>query len=280
MIADLDETLRQLLIAELPIKNSDIDVKFEQPRREWSARLTRPTINFYLYDVRENQTLRQHQWQRMDNGNGRLAQLKRTPLRVDCHYMITVWAAQPEDEHRLLTRTLLALFRFPELPPHRFVGQMVGQPFEVQTQLARTDRLTNPSEIWSAMDNEIRPTTPYVVTLALDPWTEVTGPIVRTPIFHVGRAENQLPIHTQLEAEMGISSTAFIGGVVRDGETPQAGIEVAVKGTGFMATTDEHGRFTLGTLPLGHYTLIAWPPKGKPKQQEITIPQETYDIEL
>ena len=279
MIADLDETLRQLLIAELPIKNGDIDVKFEQPRREWSARLTRPTINFYLYDVRENQTLRQHQWQRMDNGNGRHAHLKRTPLRVDCHYMVTVWAAEPEDEHRLLTRTLLTLFRFPELPPHRFVGQMVGQPFEVQTQLARSDRLANPSEVWSAMDNEIRPTTPYVVTLALDPWSEVTGPIVRTPIFNVGRAEH-LPIHTHLDPTLGISRTAFIGGVVREDDTPQPGIEVAVKGTGFMTTTDELGHFTLGTLPLGPYTLIAWPSKGKPKQQEITIPQDNYDIEL
>jgi hypothetical protein len=47
-----------------------------------------------------------------------------------------------------------------------------------------------------------------------------------------------------------------------------------------MATTDEYGRFTLGTLPLGQHTLIVWPPKGKPKQQEIIIPQESYDIEL
>jgi hypothetical protein len=65
MIADLDETIRQLLIAELPIKNGEIDVSFDQPKREWSARLSKPAVNFFLYDMRENATLRQHQWERM-----------------------------------------------------------------------------------------------------------------------------------------------------------------------------------------------------------------------
>ena len=71
MIADLDETIRQLLIAEIPIRNGEIDIKFDQPKREWSARLTRPTINFFLYDVRENVILRRHQWEKIGaDGNG------------------------------------------------------------------------------------------------------------------------------------------------------------------------------------------------------------------
>ena len=47
MLADLDESIRKLLIEELPIKNGEIDVKFEQPKREWSAKLTKPTVNFF-----------------------------------------------------------------------------------------------------------------------------------------------------------------------------------------------------------------------------------------
>lgn len=88
MIADLDRTIEQLLTAELPIKNGEIDVKFDQPKREWSARLSRPTVNFFLYDVRENNILRQHQWEKVVvDKNGRLqngaVQRKRTPFRVD-----------------------------------------------------------------------------------------------------------------------------------------------------------------------------------------------------
>ena len=61
MIADLDETIKQIVVKEIPIKNGEIDVKFDQPTREWSAKLAKPTINFFLYDVRENNVLRTHQ---------------------------------------------------------------------------------------------------------------------------------------------------------------------------------------------------------------------------
>ena len=106
MIADLDKTLEQLLIAELPAPNGEIDIKFELPNREWAAKLSRPTINFFLYDVRENANLRLHQWERL-NGNGRpqkSSDQKRSPFRLDCHYMLTAWATDALDEHRLLTR--------------------------------------------------------------------------------------------------------------------------------------------------------------------------------
>ena len=59
MIDDLDQVLRQLLIRELPIKNREVDVDFDQPTREWSGRLSRPTLNLFLYDLRENNKLRQ-----------------------------------------------------------------------------------------------------------------------------------------------------------------------------------------------------------------------------
>ena len=277
MIADLDRTIRNLLINEMPISDGEIDIKFDQPTRDWSARLTRPTLNFYLYDVRENNTLRQQQWQRA-NGNGRdhLAWQKRMPYRVDCHYMMTVWAAEAEDEHRLLTRAMLALFRFPILPPEQMLGEMQGQPFEVPAALARHDRLTNPAEVWSAIDNDMRPAISYMVTLALDPWTEVSGPIVRTPILRTGQAHT-LPHLPQM---VQISERAFIGGVVRQDAQPQVGIEVAIKGTGYLTMTDANGRFRLGALPTGSYTLIAWPPHGKPKQTDIAIPQPSYDIDL
>jgi hypothetical protein len=191
MIADLDETIRKLLQAELPIKNGEVEVSFDQPKREWSARLSRPTINFFLYDLRENPVLRQHQWEQALNGNGDKDQfhLKRSPFRIDCFYMLTVWAHDAEDEHRLLSRCLLALFRFPLLPGEHLVGSLHNQPFEIPAQLASHDRLTNPAEVWNALDNEIRPSISYIVTLALDPWAEVSGPLVHTLSLRSGIAQ-------------------------------------------------------------------------------------------
>src|SRR5262245_3184174 len=117
MIDDLDEALRQLLIRELPVKNGEIDITFDQPKREWSARLSRPTLNLFLYDLAENKKLRQTQplWDIEHDNNG-VARQRRKPVRMDLRYMITTWAAEPEDEHRLLTRILMALFRHPHLP--------------------------------------------------------------------------------------------------------------------------------------------------------------------
>lgn len=289
MIADLDETIRQLMLSELPVKNGEIDISFDQPKREWSARLSRPTINFFLYDVRENVTLRQHQWERLPNGNGGgIARLKRTPFRVDCTYMLTTWASEADDEHRLLSRSLMTLFRFPVIPDERLIGTLRNPPFEIQARLAAHDRLTNPAEIWSSLDNEVRPSISYIITLALDPWKEISGPIVRSLTLRTGQAAS-LPRHWELLPDSQPQERVFIAGAVRkkaDNHPPVPGIQVAVKGTGLFDTTDEAGHYTLGSLPPGKYTLVAWPPEGKPIEKTVSIPftggdaKDGYDFEI
>lgn len=293
MIADLDETLRQLLMEELPIKNGEIEVSFDQPRRDNTAKWQKPTVNLFLYDLRENPALRAHQWEHLPShnqvppGNGRQVSQKRTPFRVDCLYMLTTWASDTQDEHRLLTRCLMAFFRFPILPEERLIGTLRNPPFDIQARLASHDKLTNPAEVWSALDNEVRPSISYIVTLALDPWTEVSGPAVRTLRLHSGQA-NALPRYQRL-VEGTRSEMIDIGGTVRDlaqEGAPLAGIEVAVKGTGLFTSSDEQGRFVLGSLPPGEYTLVAWPSGEKsgkkPAEKKVTVPASKgdYDIEV
>jgi hypothetical protein len=281
MLEDLDETLRLLLIAEMPVKNGEVEISFDQPKREWSARLSRPTLNLFLYDVRENNVLRQHQWEQLPgNGTDQRAHLKRLPFRVDCTYMLTTWATVPEDEHRLLTRSLLALFRFPILPEDRLVGSLRNPPFDVQARLASHDKLTNPAEVWSSLDNEIRPTVSYMVTLALDPWKELSTPLVLTRTLRTGQSARPRAEHLDpgTSSELGV-----VGGrVTQTGGAPLAGISIAIKGTGLFTETDLQGRFVLGSLPPGSYTLVAWPPKGKPKEKRISIPEKegNYDMAI
>ena len=62
MIDELDEYLKKFLTRELATLGYDpgkVDIVFDQPKREWSARVSRPTLNLFLYDIRENQKLRQ-----------------------------------------------------------------------------------------------------------------------------------------------------------------------------------------------------------------------------
>ncbi len=283
MINDLDETLRQLLIKELPVKNGEIDIKFDQPKREWSARISKPTVNLFLYDVRENNVLRQHQWEQLHEENGKVTR-KRSPMRLDCFYMLTTWAADPDDEHLLLSRCLLALFRYPILPEERLVGAMRSQPFEVQARLAAHDRLTNPAEIWSSLDNEMRPSVSYIVSLAMDPWQEMIEPAVRTFTFNVGQSYTPQQEQSLQEGGEG-EGLIYFGGSIREkgnSQKPLAGIQVAVKGTGFFTTSDAKGHYRLGGLPPGSYTLVVWPPEGKPIEQLVTLPagESDYDVRI
>jgi hypothetical protein len=284
MIEDLDETIRQLLVAEMPITNGDIDIKFHQPKREWSSRLTKPTINFFLYDLRENVVLRRHQWETMSNGapgaSKQIARMKRTPFRLDCHYMMTFWATEPEDEHQLLSSAMLALFRFPVIPKERLMGVLSDQAFDVKAQLASHDKLTNPAEVWGALDNEIRPSISYMITLAFDPWSVEEAPMTTTFTLRTGQSSR--PEAGQLN-EDGISSikNSFGGHVLKDDE-PQDHVRVTIKGMSFGTVTDENGRFIFGSLPSGDYTLIAWPEEHNPVEKNITVPAPdgNYDISI
>jgi hypothetical protein len=288
MIEDLDETIRQLVSSEMPIKNGEIEVSFDQPKREWSSRLSKPTVNFFLYDLRENPVLRQHQWEDVPTkkpGDNQ-AHRKRSPFRIDCFYMLTTWANEPDDEHRLLSRCLSVLFRHPVLPEDRLIGLLKNQPYEIQARLASHDRLTNPAELWSAMDNEMRPSISYIVTLALDPWTEVTGPVVHSLTLRTGISRT-IPLRQVLDQESLGNDMIFIGGsILKKGEngsaasTPLADIQVAIKGTGLFTTSNAQGQYALGSLVPGEYTLVGWLPDGKLIEKEITVPAtgDNYDL--
>jgi hypothetical protein len=179
VFADLDSTIRELLIRHVPLSTSEIDVSFDAPDREWSGRLSRPAVNCFLYDIRENLHLRETSWD-VERTNGNFTK-KKVPLRFDVTYQVTVWARAAEDEHRLLWRVLGALARNPQLPDDVLQGGLKEQPFPITAKAAQPEQTPrNMSEIWQAIDNRIRPSITYVLTLALDPNLVETVPPVLT----------------------------------------------------------------------------------------------------
>lgn len=285
MIDDLDETIRQLLIDEMAIAAGEIDIAFDQPRREWSARLSRPTINLFLYDIRENVQLRKFGWEETENQpSDDVVTRKLTPLRIDCHYMLTTWATEPEDEHRLLTRAMLALFRYPQIPAQRLVGRLQEQTFDIRTQLAAHDKLTNPAEIWSAMDNELRPTVSYLVTLTMDPWTDVTDPVVRTFHFGLGPMATAEGDSSSPKLSAPVDTRVTIAGVIRrrGDQAPVARARVTIKELGAYALTRGNGRYQIKAVPPGQYTLETRLLSGEISQKRITVPATdgNYNMEV
>src|SRR3954462_10423041 len=108
MLADLDETLRGLLRTELERHGFEgVDIAFDAPSREWSGQLSKPTVNVFLYDLRETESLRTSEWSRMsrDGRAGAGAARGRAPRRWS-------WSAPtPSPPGRRRSRTSTACSR-------------------------------------------------------------------------------------------------------------------------------------------------------------------------
>src|SRR5579885_1615578 len=140
--------MRQMLIRYVPLDPNDVDVSFAAPDREWSGRLTRPAVNCFLYDVRENVKLRMGTWDVRRDGNN-LATRQRGPVRIDVSYQITAWARAPEDEHQLLWRVLAALARHSVLPADQLHGELRQQPLPIPAAIAQPDQMpSNFADLW------------------------------------------------------------------------------------------------------------------------------------
>jgi hypothetical protein len=271
MISELDETIKQLLIKEGKVDPATVDIDFQTPDREWSASVSKPTINVYLYDIRENHQLRGTEFAitRDDNGN---ATRKKNPSRIDLSYLITVWTSDIVDEHHLLWHVLVTLFRYPELPEEVLSEQILLQGYPIKTLTAQPNGLfNNPADFWSALDNEIKPAINYVVTVPLDVAVEFTAPMVREKILGFKPPD--------ADAERLVQIT----GIVHRAGQPTQGIpeaKVVAKEAGMTAVTDEQGRYYLSKLSAGKHTLEVLITGKKVRETSVSIPGASYDIEV
>jgi hypothetical protein len=273
MFADLDETIRQLLIRDVPLDLSEVDVSFETPDRDWSGRLSRPTINCFLYDVRENLDLRTTDFEHMRNNTNGTSTSRRLPARVDATYQITIWARAPEDEHHLLWRVLAVLFRTQVLPEDILIGGLKDQPYVTHAKVIQPNQArANPAELWQSIDNRIRPALTYTVTVALDPEIEFTSPMVFTRRMRVFKEGDDVPVAEAIQ----------IRGRVHDKKDAEKAISnaiVTLKETGATSTTDAQGRFTF-RIREGSFNLSVVAP-GKPEvSRKIEVPSPEYDLKI
>jgi len=280
MIDDLDEALRQLLIRELPVKNGEVDITFDQPKREWSARLSRPTLNLFLYNLHENNKLRQPspQWEVIERKKDGSAVQRRKPIRMDLYYMITAWAADPGDEHRLMARSLMALYRYPYLPEDLLPESLQNQPSPISMMVAQPGGLQNSADVWNALDNEIRPSIACLVTLALDPYRPLVGPLVRTRELRFGHVAAPL-LKERLEEQAGQDRFWMVGGTVHSA-APLENLRLTLVERGQEGTVQPGGRFIVGNLRAGEYTLKVSAEGRKPSVHRIVVPSESYDLEV
>ena len=269
MIDELDDALRELLIRELPIKNNAVDIAFDQPKRDWSARLSRPTINLYLHDIRENVKLRREQRPyEMERRSNAVVQ-QRQPMRVDLHYLVTTWATAPEDEHRLLARTLMTLIRYPEFPGDLLPEGLQDQPIPIPLKVAQSDTLDKPSDLWSVLDNQQRPGIVLIATLSFSAYPSEVKPLTRTAEVRSGPIDNPAAGHGYIS----------ISGMVKS-RKPLVNLRLKLLERGQDIEPLPNGEFGIRNLQPGDYTLEVTADGRKPSKHKITVPATSYDVEL
>lgn len=189
MLDDLDKTIEKLLIEEGKINKNEIDISFEPPNGEWSARLNRPTINIWCFDVRENLKLRSMEMHHQDNGNWGRTSI--APRRMDVAYLVTAWTRKIEDEHRLLWRALGTLKRFAVLKPEQGEGLIRYQTRDMPLLIADPSGIqVNMTDLWSVMENQMRLGFTLLITVELDVETGFDSPLVLESTLQFGQAED------------------------------------------------------------------------------------------
>lgn len=185
MLQDLDKSLEELLKRELPPGlMSQVSISFAAPDSRFPPpRVSLPAIDLFLYDVRENNELRDNEW-RIDRTSDGLSTARRAPVRVDCSYLVTAWpsdsAPSPaQDEHRLLGEVMYVLLRYPFLPAEILQGAMKEQEVPLPGIALQSGRMQSVSEFWQALGGKPKASLNLTITIGVTPTRPVDGgPVV------------------------------------------------------------------------------------------------------
>jgi hypothetical protein len=175
MIDDLDQTLEELLKRELPQTLLEhVGITFAAPDSEFPpSTVTLPAIDLFLYDVRENRELRSSEW-RVERRNDGTATKQRTPVRVDCSYLVTAWPSEAapnpaQDEHRLLGEVMKVLLRHPVIPEVLLQGSLQGQDPPLPAITIQPSELQSWGDFWQAIGAKPKAALNYKVTIGVAP---------------------------------------------------------------------------------------------------------------
>ena len=284
MIRDLSLSIQALmddpaLAGEFP-ELFGAQIAFDRPVESFNP--TIPTIDLFLFDIRENVELRSNEPQ-LTRVGGQVS-IRRAPMRVSCSYLLTAWPVSGGDlalqEHQLLGQALQVLSRYPHIPPQFVKGQLAGQAPPLPMLTAQNDGLREPHDFWSAIGNRMRASIVVTATIGLDVHAPVVAPEVTMSQVHLGpRLSADGP---GLAASAGPPRFRIGGRVTNAASEAVVDASVNLLEIGLAAKTDEAGRYQLGAMAAGTYTVRVQ--KGAAVSTvSVTVPPAPgadYDVEI
>ena len=164
MIHEVDDVLKRLLSGGA-LAGTGVEVAFDAPTRDWAARRNAPTVNAYLYDIREDVRRRERGAIAVKDERGVVLRRRQPPRWFRLSYLVTAWTKRPQDEHRMLSAILATLLPREVLPPEELTGALAALGLTVPlTVAALHTEARSLAEIWSALGGELKPSLDVVIT--------------------------------------------------------------------------------------------------------------------
>jgi Pvc16 N-terminal domain len=165
----IDTSLEAFFRATVPLSAQDVDVSFEPPDRDWSAKLTRPTVNLFLRDIRHSAARSRSGVEEIER-EGRLVRRMALP-RVELRYLVTAWTSDHGDERALLSGLMRALLAHGEIPAPFVADGLRHQPSPRILMARSTD---DRADMSASVDSQLKPGIDMMVVSDVD--TDVYTP--------------------------------------------------------------------------------------------------------
>jgi hypothetical protein len=178
VIHEVDEAIRRLL-ADGGVPGGGGELAFDAPTTDWTARRNAPTINVFLYDVREDLSRRSTGTSEEHDDAGMIVAWREPPRWYQLSYLVTAWTNRPTDEHRLLSGVLACLTRTEVFAPRWLTGTLaeLGRPVTLETAGPVSEGRAA-TDVWSALGGELKAAIDLRVTAPLAGQRLPAGPPV------------------------------------------------------------------------------------------------------
>jgi Pvc16 N-terminal domain len=240
----IDVALEAWLRATVPLGAQEVDVSFAAPEKEWSAKLTRPTVNVFLWDVRRSNRDERSGVEEIERDGRRVR--RQAPPRVDLRYVITAWTTDHGDERAILGGLLRTVLAHPDVPS-TFVPEPIQDLPPMRVLLSRSG--DSAPDFGTTVDGQLRVGLAITVIAAID--VDVYAP-AGPPVSTVALGTTRM--------DTGSHGTFPVRWVAGELEDPNAigAVVVSPRGTARINTA---GRFVVAAAAGDELVVETTPPR-------------------
>ena len=160
VIAGVTETLQELLIKKQQPKGS-FEVSLASPADEKVDDTAKPKVNLFLFRVTENPFAKNQDWLPAGIGN-----LHYPPLALNLFYVLTPFAFNKLDEHRVLGEAMRVLYEDAIISAPLLKGALEHTSEEIKVDLCQLT-IEDLTRIWNALNKPYRLSVCYEVRILL-----------------------------------------------------------------------------------------------------------------